>query len=64
MVDVREVLVLMGEHHVPMLLTRNDFDRQRRVVLVARIDRMRVHEHFVGVTVSVVSGAHDQHADQ
>ena len=64
MVNVGEVLVVVGEHQVTVLLPRHHLDRLHCVTRVADIDRMRMHEHLMRVPMPVTRRAHDQYAGQ
>ena len=52
-VNVGEMFMLMGEHQMTMLLTRQQLDSLDRMMRVTDIDRMRIHEHLMRTPMPV-----------
>ena len=63
-VDVGEVLVLVGDHEVPMPAAGEHDDRVGSVVGILGVDRVHVLDGFVNVAMTVVGGRDDEHAGE
>ena len=63
-VDVGEVLVLVGDRHVPMLGSGEDGDHVRTMVSVSSIDRVGVLDDVVSVAMAVTARGDDEHTNE